>query len=247
MITAVMKKLKSLSVFFPVFNEEANLEVLITQALRIIPTLASKYELLIINDGSTDDSLQIAQKFSKKHKEIKVFTHEKNIGYGEALKIGVKKSQYDWIFWTDSDLQFDLAELANFVKETNKNEAIIGYRKKRVEGFRRNMNAGLFKLYINLLFRLHVKDIDCAFKLFRADLLKKLKLSSGSAFTSAEILYRLKKKGVKFKEIAVNHYPRLYGQATGANLKVIIKACYEALITYLNIKVSSLKFKNNDK
>lgn len=242
-----MKKLKSLSVFFPVFNEESNLEVLITQALRIVPTLASKYELLIINDGSTDDSLQIAQKISKKHKEVKVFTHKKNIGYGEVLKIGIKKSQYDWIFWTDSDLQFDLAELANFVKEANKNEAIIGYRKKRVEGFRRIMNAGLFRIYINLLFRLHVKDIDCAFKLFRSDLLKKLKLSSSSAFTSAEILYRLKKKGIKFKEIAVNHYPRLYGQATGANLKIIIKACYEALITYLNIKFSSLESKNNAK
>lgn len=242
-----MKKLKSLSVFFPVFNEESNLEVLVDQALRIVPTLAKKYELLIINDGSTDDSLKIARDISKKHKEVKVFVHEKNIGYGEVLKTGIKKSQYEWIFWTDSDLQFDLAELANFVKETNKNEAIIGYRKKRVEGLKRLMNASLFKLYINLLFRLHVRDIDCAFKLFRADLLKKLKLSSGSAFTSAEILYRLKKKGVKFKEIAVNHYPRLYGQATGANLKVIVKACYEALITYLNIKFSSLKSKNNAK
>ena len=247
MITAVMKKLKSLSVFFPVFNEEANLEVLITQALRIIPNLATKYELLIINDGSTDDSLQIAQKLSKKHKEVKVFTHQKNMGYGEVLKIGIKKSQYEWIFWTDSDLQFDLAELATFIQETGKNEAIIGYRKKRVEGFGRLMNAGIFKFYINLLFRLHVRDIDCAFKLFRADLLKKLKLSSGSAFTSAEILYRLKKKGIKFKEIAVNHYPRLYGQATGANPKVIIKACYEALVTYLNIKFSSLEFKNHAK
>lgn len=238
-----MKKLKSLSIFFPVFNEEANLEVLLNQALRIIPELAKQYELLIINDGSTDDSLKIAQKMAKKHPEVRVISHPNNLGYGEVLKTGIKQSQCEWIFWTDSDLQFDLAELANFIKESQKHQAIIGYRKKRVEGIFRHFNANLFKLYIDLLFRIQVKDIDCAFKLFRADLLKKLKLSSGSAFTSAEILYLLKKKGVKFKEIPVTHYPRLYGQATGANLGVIAKACLEALTTYLKIKFSSLKSK----
>ncbi len=241
MITAVMKKLKSLSVFFPVYNEEANLEILIKQAVRIIPTLASRYELLIINDGSTDDSLKIAKNLRREYRQVKIFSHKYNRGYGEVLKTGIKNSQYEWIFWTDSDLQFDLAELANFVKETNKSQAIIGYRKKRSEGLRRHLNTSIFKYYIDLLFRLHVKDIDCAFKLLKASILKNLRLTSGSAFTSAEILYRLKKRGVKFKEIAVNHYPRLYGQATGAKFKVIIKACYEALTTYLNIKFSSLK------
>jgi len=243
MIATVMKKLRSLSVFFPVYNEEANLEVLIKQALRIVPTLAHQYELLIINDGSTDASLSIAKKLQSEDAHIKIYSHQSNKGYGEVLKTGIKKSQYEWIFWTDSDLQFDLAELANFVEASTQYDAIIGYRKKRAEGLKRRLNANLFKIYIDLLFRIHVKDIDCAFKLFKADLLKNLKLNSGSAFTSAEILYRLKKKGVKFKEIAVTHYPRLYGQATGANFKIIIKACWQALTTYLSIKFSSLKSK----
>ena len=127
MITAVMKKLKSLSVFFPVYNEEANLEILIKQAIRIIPTLASRYELLIINDGSTDDSLKIAKNLRREHRQVRIFSHKYNRGYGEVLKTGIKNSQYEWIFWTDSDLQFDLAELANFVKETNKSQAIFKY------------------------------------------------------------------------------------------------------------------------
>lgn len=241
MIAVVMKKLKSLSVFFPVYNEEANLEILIKQALRIIPQLASRYELLIINDGSTDDSLKIAKKLRSEFRQVKIFSHKNNKGYGEVLKTGIKNSQLEWIFWTDSDLQFDLSELANFVKEANKHPAIIGYRIKRSEGFKRHLNTSIFKFYVDLLFRLHVKDIDCAFKLFKASKLKNLQLISGSAFTSAEILYRLKKRGVKLKEMPVNHYPRLYGQATGAKLKVILKACYEALTTYLNIKFSSLK------
>ena len=237
-----MQKLKSLSVFFPVYNEEANLEILIDQAARIIPTLAKKYELLIVDDGSLDQSATIAKRLCKKYSQVHLISHPQNLGYGEVLKTGIKKAQYQWIFWTDSDLQFDLNELAHFVKASQNSSAMIGFRKKRSEGLRRQLNASLFKIYIDLLFRLHVKDIDCAFKLIRADLLKSLKLNSGSAFTSAEILYRLKKKGVKFKQIGVNHYPRLYGRATGSNFKVVIKACYEALTTYLNIKLSSLKW-----
>lgn len=240
-----MKKLKSLSVFFPVYNEEANLELLIEKADRVVSTLANRYELLIINDGSTDDSLKIVRQLAHKYPHLKVISHPQNKGYGEALKTGIKNSHYEWIFWTDGDLQFDLAELANFIKVTDYYQAILGYRKKRAEGLSRSLNANLFKLYIDLLFRLHVKDIDCAFKLIAAKPLKTLELTSGSAFTSAEILYRLKKQNIKFKEIAVQHYPRLYGHPTGANLKVIIKACYEALTTYLNIKFHSLKLRKD--
>lgn len=236
-----MRKLKSLSVFLPVYNEEANLEVLLNRALRIIPTLAKNFELLVIDDGSHDDSAAIVNRLKKQHPELKLIRHPKNLGYGEVLKTGIKSAKYEWTFWTDSDLQFDLSELAHFVAATADYEVIIGYRKKRSEGFWRQFNANLFKAYIDLLFRLHVKDIDCAFKLIRTALIQPLQLNSGSAFTSAEILYRLKKKKVKFKQIGVNHYPRLYGKATGANFRVIVKACYEALITYLNIKLSSLK------
>lgn len=240
-IVSKVKPLKSLTVFFPVFNEEENIPLLIDSASRIIPQLALDYELIIIDDGSTDQSLNIAQELTAKKKQWLIIAHPKNLGYGEVLKTGIKAAKKEWLFFTDADLQFNLQELTDFLPYTNQYQAIIGYRVKRAEGFSRSINARLFKTYIDLLFRLHVKDIDCAFKLIKTDLLKNLTLNSGSAFTSSEILYRLKKKKIKFKELPVSHYPRRYGEATGANLKVIIKACYEALMTYLNIKFKKFK------
>ena len=235
-IVSKLNQLTSLSVFFPIYNEAENIPLLIERAQEIIPQIAKEYELILINDGSSDGSQLIIEDLARKNKNVRAIHHPKNLGYGEVLKTGIKESQYQWIFFTDADLQFDLGELSRFIPFVDKYKAIIGYRHKRVEGFGRAFNAELFKIYIDLLFRIHVRDIDCAFKLIDAELLKSLKLNSGSAFTSAEILYRLKKKRVKFKEIPVAHYPRLYGKATGANLKVIVKACYEALRTYLEIK-----------
>ncbi len=237
-IVSKVKALESLSCFFPVYNEVENIPLLIDSANKIIPQFAKDYELIIINDGSDDGSKQLAKTLIKDQKHWRLISHRKNLGYGEVLKTGIREAKKDWIFFTDSDLQFDFKELSKFLPHTDKHQIIIGYRQKRAEGWSRSFNARLFKLYIDILFRLHVKDIDCAFKLIRADLLKKLKLNSGSAFTSSEILYRLKKQGIKFKELPVSHYPRRYGEATGANFKVIIKACYEALETYLKIKLN---------
>lgn len=242
-IVSKVKALESLTVFFPVYNEAENIPLLIDSASKIIPNFAKDYEMIIINDGSTDQSQEIAEDLIKNKKKWRLVSHQRNLGYGEVLKTGIKEAKKEWLFFTDGDLQFDLKELAIFLPYTKDYQAIIGYRQKRAEGFPRSLNARLFKTYIDLLFRLHVKDIDCAFKLIKTDLLKSLNLNSGSAFTSSEILYRLKKKKVHFKELPVSHYPRKYGEATGANLKVIFKACYEALETYLKIKFSKSKLK----
>lgn len=236
MISAVTKKLKSLSVFFPVYNEEHNLPILLDQANQIFPKYCNNYEMIIVNDGSTDQSLVIAKSLRNDYPMLRVVSHSSNLGYGECLKTGIKESQNEWIFWTDSDLQFDLNEFEKFVAASENNSAIIGYRVKRAEGFGRSAMVSVFKFGINLLFRLHVRDIDCAFKLIKADLLKDLKLQSGSAFTTSEILYRLKKKRVKFKELPVTHYPRLHGKPTGAKPSVLIKAAVDAFRTYINIK-----------
>jgi len=110
-----MTKLKSLSLFLPVHNEEASLDVLLKQALEVLPQVARRFEILVIDDGSTDGSAAVAKRFAKKHTQIKLISHQGNLGYGEVLKTGIAAAQYDWIFWTDADLQFDLREIGHFV------------------------------------------------------------------------------------------------------------------------------------
>jgi glycosyltransferase involved in cell wall biosynthesis len=170
-----------------------------------------------------------------------VVNHKKNKGYGAALKSGFKAAKYDWVFFTDGDLQFKLEQIKRLVTHTSTNDIIIGYRQKRAEGAFRAFNARLFKLYIDLLFRLNVRDIDCAFKLMKTDVIKSIHLESGGAFTSAEFLYKLKKQGYAFKQVGVTHLKRRFGKPTGSNLQVIIRAGFEALRLYLTIKSKSLQ------
>lgn len=240
-IHTIMKKLSSLSVFFPVYNEEENLPHLLEQAERHIPQFADEYELIVVNDGSVDNTRQIAQDLAERNPHIRVVSHPNNLGYGAALRTGFSEAKHDWIFFTDGDLQFDLAELESFLPFTDEYPAIIGYRTTRAEGFARARNAYLFKLFVNLLFRVHVRDIDCAFKLFNREVVAPLKLESSGAFISSELLYKLKKNHVKIKELPVTHYPRLRGNPTGANFKVVVKAGIEAISLYLSIKLKRLK------
>lgn len=229
-------KLPSLSVFFPCYNEEKNLPGLIDQAVKILPQVAKKYEIVVINDGSTDATQQVAQELAAHTNYLKIVNHPTNRGYGAALRTGFQACRYQWIFFTDADLQFNLQELTKFIKYTDQYQVVIGWRRKRADGQFRALNARLFKLYIDLLFRLHVKDIDCAFKLIDQQLIQSVPLFSEGAFVSSELLYKLKKRGIKFKQLPVNHYPRQHGQPTGNKLPVVIRGLVEAFQLYLQIK-----------
>lgn len=229
-------KLTSLSVFLPCYNEADNLELAVEAFLKALPILAHEYELIIVNDGSQDQTGRIADALARKNPQIRVCHHAKNQGYGAALRTGYGAARFDWTFFTDGDLQFDPQELKLFLPYTERYSVIIGYRKKRAEGGLRSFNARLFKLYIDLLFRVHVRDIDCAFKLIKTNLVKSINFVSTGATINAELLYRLKKMHQPFKQIPVSHFPRQYGTPTGNNPKVIIKAGIESVKLYLALK-----------
>jgi glycosyltransferase involved in cell wall biosynthesis len=229
-------KLNSLSVFIPCFNEEENLVSLVHSLQSILPKVAQHYEVILINDGSHDHTGEIADRLAISDTHLRVIHHPTNLGYGSSLRSGFSAAKYEWTFFTDGDLQFDVTELKKLIPFTSKYQVVIGYREKRAEGGMRVFNANLFKLYINLLFRLHVKDIDCAFKLIKSDLIHQIAFISTGATINAELLYRLKKMHQPFKQISVHHYPRANGKPTGNNPRVVLRAGIESIKIYCALK-----------
>lgn len=228
--------LPSLSVIIPCYNEDDNLPLVCRELQQVLPQFTRDFEVLIVDDGSRDQTYATAKKIAKTDSHFKVIHHRHNMGYGMALRSGFTHASHQWLFFTDGDRQFDIKQLATFLPYTQKYKIILGYRINRAEGQVRALNARLYKLFIDMLFRVHVKDIDCAFKLIQTSLVQAIPFRSTGAMVSAELLYRLKKQGLPFKQLPVTHYPRQYGAPTGANPKVILKAGYEAITLYVHMK-----------
>ena len=226
----------SLSVFFPCYNEEKNLEGLVLEATQVLNNLVQKYEILIINDGSNDNTGLIAGSLSEKYNNVLVIHHQKNKGYGAAVISGFNNSTCEWVFFTDGDHQFLIKEIELLLAEIDSYDAIIGFRKKRQDPYHRIFYARMWNLLIRLLFNLKVKDIDCAFKLIKKKALDDIALQSSGAMISTELLVKLKLSGASIREVGVSHKSRLFGTQTGGNFKVIFKAFLELFKLYRVIK-----------
>lgn len=221
-------KLDELSVFFPAYNEEANIEGTVKKAAKITPRVAKRWEIVVVDDGSKDDTPKIAKKLAKKTEGVSVISHKVNRGYGAALKTGFYKTKYDWIAFTDSDGQFDFSEVTNFIKKQRETGAdiVVGYYKKRQVSKGKILTSKMWEYLVYFLFGLKVRDIDCGFKLISRKVLDKIsKLESErGAFISSEFLIKAKKKGFRIVEIPVTHRPRVEGMGTGRDLRVILSS-----------------------
>lgn len=217
----------SISAFFPAYNEEGSVEKTIKEAVIVLSSITDNYEIIIIDDGSTDNTLKIVTTLVAGNDKIKVVSHVKNRGYGESIKSGIESAKLDYIFYSDADLQFDLGEIRLLFNHIDTHDAVIGYRKNRNDSIIRLINSRLWNGLNNILLGINFRDIDCAFKLFKARNIKALTLGSSGAMISSEILYRLSHNNNSIKEVPVTHYPRLKGKATGANILVIARAFVE--------------------
>lgn len=215
------------SLVLPAHNEEKNISLALDQAGEVLARLAPDYEILVIDDGSTDNTAAIAAHLAGTSDKIRVIRHERNVGYGAALKSGLQASRGDFVFFMDADLQFDVSELTLLLPWIGDFDLVIGYRRRRRDHWGRRLNAWGWKVLIRLLFGLRVKDIDCAFKLLRRRVIDSVSLDSLGAFVNTEILLRARKLGYTLKEVPVTHYPRKRGKATGARPRVIYKAFLE--------------------
>jgi len=219
------KKIKTLSVFFPAYNEEVNIEKTVRKAKKILLQVADKWEILIINDGSTDKTGQVAAKLRREDKRIDVINHPINQGYGAALKSGFSNARYPWVAFTDSDGQFNFSEIKKFLPLMKNSDLILGYRLNRADSFLRKIYTFVWGKIPVVLWGLKVKDYSCGFKLIKKKVFDAVQpLVGEEKVTQIEMLVKAKRKGFKFAEIGVRHYPRKYGAQTGTNIKVVVKS-----------------------
>jgi glycosyltransferase involved in cell wall biosynthesis len=217
----------SLSVVFPAFNEEANIRRTVEAARMVLPKLAETWEIVLVNDGSRDATTPICDELAEQFPEVRAIHHMVNRGYGAALKSGILAARHDYIFFTDSDGQFDLQELEHLLQYASEFDIVTGYRAKRQDPPHRLINAWGWKTLVRMVLGVKVRDIDCAFKIFQRSVFDRVQIRSVGAMVNTEILAQANSFGMRIHEVKVSHYPRRAGKPSGANLKVIAKAFKE--------------------
>jgi len=232
MVTAEL----SISVFLPCYNEQDNVERTTKQAISVLERLGADYEVIIVNDGSSDNTGQVAQRLASENNRVKVVNHSTNLGYGAALQSGFKAATKELVFYTDGDGQFDINEMPPLLPLTEQFDIVSCYRLNRQDNFIRKINAWCWTKLVCLLFRMKIRDIDCAFKLFKREIFDNIGMSSSGALIDTEILARAISKGYTVTQKGVHHYPRMAGSQTGADIKVIFRAFKELFQLYGRIK-----------
>jgi glycosyltransferase involved in cell wall biosynthesis len=220
---------RGLTVVLPAWNEEANIEATTASVVETLSMLAPDFEIVIVDDGSRDRTGEIADGLAAQDARVRVVHHSVNRGYGAAVVSGFDAAAKELVFFMDSDGQFDIGDIGLLIDpfERGVADVILGYRKKRRDPPLRKLNAWAWKRLVSLLFRLHVRDIDCAFKLIPTKLVQIADVHAQGAMVNTEMLAKFVRMGITMYQVPVQHYPRRAGKATGANLGVILNAFRE--------------------
>ena len=219
----------SISVFFPCYNEQDNLDRVVQQALVVLEKLKADFEIIIVDDGSSDSTAQIADELAGQNDGVKVVHHRTNLGYGAALQSGFKAATKKLVFYTDGDGQFDINEMPPLLGLMEQYDIVSCYRLNRQDNLVRKINGWCWTKLVCLLFSMKIRDIDCAFKLYKREIFDNIKLISTGALIDAEILARAVRKGYRVTQQGIHHYPRTAGAQTGASFRVILRAFKELL------------------
>jgi len=236
-----MNKKPSISFFCPAYNDEGNLPVLIPKTFKLLRQVCSSFEIVIVDDASPDRTGKVADKLAKQYSpNVKVIHHSENKGYGGALISGFENAKkYPYIFFTDGDNQYDVTVLKEMIKYIDKYDVVVGNREIRTLSLKRKIQSIGYNKLIQFLFKIKNKDVNCAIRLLKREFVKKIKLSSSSAFLPAEMLIELNKHGAKVKIIKVNHYVRGYGEASGGKMSVIIPTFLDMVKYYFKVMLFS--------
>ena len=221
---------------FPLYKDSRTVKKMITKSLKVLKKLTDRYEVVIVDDGCPEKSGLLAKNFSKNIKKIKVIFHKQNLGYGSAIKTGLKNCKYQWIFQTDGDAEYDVNDLKKLIKLTNRSDLIITYRFKKKYKTSRIIISWIYNAILRVLFLTNFKDISTGSRLIKKKMLKKIKLKSKSPFIGAELAIKSKYSGLKVSEVGIHTYPRSFGSGSTVSFKNIVLTIEEMLKMYFSYK-----------
>ena len=223
---------RRLSIVLPARDEEANIATAVHTATKVADRLCVDHEVIVVDDGSVDATAAIVRDLARDDERIRLVQHDSNRGYGEALRTGFLAASMDLVFFTDADNQFDLDELEGFLHLIDRVDVVAGFRVNRQDPPMRRVFAKGWNYLVRLLFYVPVRDIDCAFKLFRREVLQDLHIESVGAMVNTELMVKLGRSGRSVVEVGVTHLPRTAGRARGAHPRVILRAFVELVRMY---------------
>jgi glycosyltransferase involved in cell wall biosynthesis len=219
-----MTVLPSLSIVLPCYDEEPNVAAAVAEADAAASRFATEHEIIVVDDGSRDRTRAIAESLAAANPRVRLVAHERNRGYGAAVRSGIVASRSGWVLLTDADLQFDLSELRSLLPLAADNDLVAGYRIDRADPVARRLAAHAWNRLMRLTFRVAVRDVDCAFKLVRGSAVRALDLESDGAMISTELVARGQLAGWRIAEVGVHHRPRRAGEPTGGDIRVVLRA-----------------------
>ena len=230
-----MNNPKSISLMFPLYKDKRSVKKMIMSSLKILKRIKKKYEIVIVDDGCPEKSGKIALKYAKKNSKIKVFFHKKNLGYGAAIRTGLKKSKYECIFAIDGDGEYDVNDLPRLLKKYYKSDLVITYRYKKKYKTMRIIISWVYNKILRLLFKTKFRDISTGSRLIDKKLVKKIKLTSNSPFLGAELAIKAKYSKFNVDEIGIHTYPRTFGTGSSVSMENIILTIRDMLILFIKL------------
>jgi glycosyltransferase involved in cell wall biosynthesis len=206
---------RKISVVLPAYNEEENIERQVRSVDEVLHDMRfDDYEIVVVDDGSTDGTRAACEAMREDVPKLRLLVHEVNLGYAMALRTGFTSAAMPLVFYTDADNQFDVRELKNLLPGIDDYDIVCGFRIYRFDPVSRLVLSWGYNLLVRVLFRIRVRDVDCAFKLFRREVFDSITIESKKFFVDTEILAKASRAGMKMTEIGVRHYPRTAGEST---------------------------------
>jgi glycosyltransferase involved in cell wall biosynthesis len=227
---------ESISVFFPAYNDEATIAGLVGDALAVLPGLTDDFEVIVVDDGSTDRTAEVLEGLTGGDPRVRVLRHASNRGYGGALRTGFANATKELIFYTDGDGQYDARELAVLRPLLAEGVDIVnGYKIKRADPRRRKALGAAYNRLAHLLFSIPIRDVDCDFRLIRRRVVERVELVSSSGSICVELVHKLHRAGCVFAEVPVHHYPRAHGRSQFFTLRRVGRTALDLLSLWLRV------------